>query len=113
VRNGNASDGRRALLAATVLLAACTSTPALIEGEPKVVKDVDIHAYEHHEECLHLGVGERLDYEFTSNQPLDFNIHYHEGKMVLMPIVKDKSQRDSGIFAPLLDYRIVLRRAAK
>ena len=96
-------------------------------GEPKTVRGLDIHAYAIHEECMHLGVDDRLDYEFGSNQPVDFNIHYHQGRAVIAPIVREGTEQDSGLFAPLieqdyclmweagapgalLDYRIVVRR---
>jgi hypothetical protein len=118
------------LFFAAAVLTACATPTALPIGQPKAVKGLDIHAYAMHEECLHLDVGDRLDYEFTSNQPLKFNIHYHEGNAVLMPIARDDAVQDSGLFAPviaqdyclmweagaagaLLDYRVTLRRAAK
>jgi hypothetical protein len=122
---------RMVLLAAgVVLVVACATPTVLSSGEPKVVRGQDIHAYEVHEDCLRLAVGDRLDYEFASNQPVDFNIHYHEGRSVLMPIVRNKARQDSGLFAPvlaqdyclmweagadgaLLDYRIVVRRSDK
>ena len=79
---------------------------------------------------MHLEIGDRLDYDFTANQPVDFNIHYHEGRAVMSPLVRDKTLQDSGVFAPiiaqdyclmweaglagaLLDYRISLRRVAR
>ena len=115
-----------ATLAACVLLAACATTPATAPQWPKTVRGQNIAAYEIHEDCVRLRVGDRLDYEFTTNNPVDFNIHYHEGRTVLMPVVHDKSEQASGIFVPviaqdyclmweagpagaLLDYRINLR----
>lgn len=119
-----------AMVAAAVILAACATEPPLAVDRPKVVRGQDIAAYAIHEECVHLAKGDRLDYDFTANQPVDFNIHYHEGRTVLMPIVRDKTRQDSGLFVPffaqdyclmweagaagaLLDYRISLRPAAR
>jgi hypothetical protein len=97
---------RCAAAAACVLLTACASEPPLAIDRPKVVHGQDIAPYAIHEECLHLAVGDRLDFDFTSNEPVDFNIHYHEGGVVLMPIVRDKTRQDSGLFVPLIaqDY---------
>ena len=27
---------------------------------------------------MHIAIGDRLHYDFTANEPVDFNIHYHE-----------------------------------
>ena len=53
-----------------------------------------------HEDCADLAAGDRLDYRFESTTPVKFNIHYHEGGMVLMPITRDDVTSDSGVFAP-------------
>jgi hypothetical protein len=81
------------------------------------------------EECVQLAVNDRLDYDFSSNYPVDFNIHYREGYAEILPISRDSVEADSGRFVALLaekycltwqagaagallDYRIALRRAA-
>jgi hypothetical protein len=121
---------RGAGLLAGIFLAACASDLRHALDQPKVVRGEDIAAYAMHEQCMHLAVGDRLHYDFTANEPVDFNIHYHEGRAVIAPIVRDKAQQDSGVFAPiiardyclmweagpagaLLDYRISLRPAAR
>jgi hypothetical protein len=129
------ADVRRIALCGTALLAglflaACASDLRLALDQPKVVRGEDIAAYAMHEQCMHIAIGDRLHYDFTANEPVDFNIHYHEGRAVIAPVVRDKTQQDSGVFAPvitqdyclmweagpagaLLDYRISLRRAAR
>ena len=79
---------------------------------------------------MHLDVGDRVEFAFESTEPVDFNVHYHEDKTVVMPIVRDKSRADAGVFAPaiaqdyclmweagaagaLLDYRVRLHAAAR
>jgi hypothetical protein len=121
---------RRAPLLAGLFLAACASDLRHALDQPKVVRGEDISPYAMHEQCMHLEIGDRLDYDFTANQPVDFNIHYHEGRAVMSPLVRDKTLKDSGVFAPiiaqdyclmweaglagaLLDYRISLRRVAR
>ena len=116
-----------AALLAVLLVAGCATKPA-DPTLPKSVRDHAMSPYAMHEECLSAAVGERIEYYFTSTLSVDFNIHYHEAGAVLMPIVRDKTHDDSGLFvAPLaqdyclmweagpagavLDYRYRLRPA--
>jgi hypothetical protein len=50
--------------------------------------------------------GDRLDYRFEAQRPVAFNIHYHEGKAVVMPLSIDNATKESGTFRPLVpqDY---------
>jgi hypothetical protein len=92
-------------LFASVLLAGCATKPVdLYEGI--VVRDHGMSPYVIHEECLRVAAGERIDYSFTSTQPVDFNIHFHDTGVVVMPIVRDKILEDSLLFAPVIpqDY---------
>ena len=129
-RHDAADAAAKFATAACVLVAACANPPPLTIDRPKVVHAKDIAPYALHEECLHLVVGERLDFDFTANDPVDFNIHYREGRAVVSPIVREKTRQDSGLFVPLiaqdycltweagpagalLDYRISLRAPAR
>jgi hypothetical protein len=98
----SAARARRALFAlllAGAALAGCAQKPLAI-GEAKTVAKQDIAPYGIHEDCADLAAGDRLDYRFESTTPVKFNIHYHEGGMVLMPITRDDVTSDSGVFAP-------------
>jgi hypothetical protein len=120
--------GRCAALAASLALAACATDP-VAPGEPKVVRGHPLAAYDVHEECLRLTVGDRVDYYFSATEPLAFNIRYREVNAVVAPIVREGVRADSGIFAPriaqeyclmweagpagaVLDYGLRLRAAA-
>lgn len=109
-----------------LMVGACAETP-LATGEPRVVEKMSVAPYAIHEDCALLTPGDRLDYRFSSTEPVAFNIHYHDGNAVVMPISREGATSDSGIFAPsiaegyclmweagaagaLLDYRIELRR---
>ena len=109
-------------------LAGCAAT--IVPGKVREVKAHPLPPYQMHEECAKLQPGDRLEYSFTANAPLDFNIHYHEGKAVVMPLSRDKVKADSGEFKVLiaqeyclmweagaggtpLDYRVRLIRGAK
>jgi hypothetical protein len=120
------TSGNAALLPALTLAACTTATIAL--DTPKTVTGQPLPPYQYHEECLPLRPGDRIDYGFESSEPVAFNIHYHEGNAVLMPITRENSRADSGIFAPpvaqdyclmweagaagtVIDYWIKVRRA--
>ena len=106
----------------------CGCMAPISPDNPVTVRGHPLPPYEVHEECLRLEQGERVEFAFESTEPVDFNIHYHEGKIVVMPLTRDKSSGDAGVFATpvaqdyclmweagragaLLDYRIRLRRA--
>jgi hypothetical protein len=118
-----------ACVAVSLTLGACAENP-LISGQPKIVEKLSIAPYAIHEDCAQLALGDRLDYHFASSEPVAFNIHYHDGNAVVMPISREGATFDAGIFAPrlaegyclmweagpagaLLDYRVVLRRGAR
>ena len=77
---------------------------------------------------MRLAPGDRAEFTFESTEPVDFNFHYHEGKTIVMPLVREKSRGDAGVFAPpvahdyclmweagpagaVIDYRVRLKRA--
>ena len=117
-----------ALLFAAVALGSCAGTLTVTDGS-KVVSAYPLPSYQVHEECFKLSEGDRVDFAFESSEPVDFNIHYHEGQAVVMPISREKSRSDAGIYVAriaqdyclmweagaagaLINYRIQIRRAA-
>ena len=80
-----------------LVLAGCATPHA--GDPPKIVQGYPLPPYQIHEECLALNPGERVEYRFESTEPVDFNIHYHEGKAVVMPLVREKSREDAGVYA--------------
>ena len=96
--------GSSALVLGALVLAGCATPNA--GDTPKVVQGYPLPSYQIHEECLMLKPGERVLYRFESTAPVDFNIHYHEGKAVVMPLVREKSREDAGVYAVTLaqDY---------
>jgi hypothetical protein len=80
------------------LLAAGCATTAVDPTQPTSVREHAMSPYVVHEECRRVGIGERIEYWFTSTFPVDFNIHYHESGAVVMPIVRDKAREDGGVF---------------
>lgn len=90
-------------IAGAVLLAlpGCAAAPAIEPGKPLEVRAHPLPPYEVHEECASLRPGDRLHYRFESKAPLAFNIHYHEGKAVVMPVTRERATADEGTFVPL------------
>jgi hypothetical protein len=119
----------RALTAAAALsLAACAPAPIGMDA-PRTVRGLVIAPFETHEACLHAKAGERVDYTFEASDPVDFDIHYRDGNTIVMPIVRERSRSDAGVFAArleedyclmweagpigaFLDYQVALRPAA-
>ena len=112
---------------AAVPLCAC-ATAFITADAPKSVARHPLPPYELHEECLQLKRGDRVEFAFESTEPVDFNFHYHEGNTIVMPLVREKSRADAGLFAAqiahdyclmweagaagaLIDYRIRLKPA--
>jgi hypothetical protein len=110
-------------------VSACASEP-LRPGVPREVKGLSINPFELHEECAPMQAGDVLDYHFTAQRPVAFNIHYHEGKAVILPVSRDNVTTEEGTFQPLsprdyclmweagregaiLDYRVTLIRGKR
>ena len=120
---------RSAACALALAVSACASE-TILPGMPREVTEKKINPFEQHEECLRLIPGDWLVYRFTAQRPVDFNIHYHEGKSVIMPLSRDKATEDDATFRPLvaqgycmvweagregaiIDYRILLNRSQR
>lgn len=101
-RPGAAGRGYCALVLA---VSACASE-SLQPGTPRDVTGKAIAPYESHEECAKMVPGDRIDYRFEAQRPVAFNIHYHEGKVLVIPVSVDSTTQESGTFRPLVpqDY---------
>ncbi len=91
-----------AAIALALPLAACAAQPAIAPGAVHEVKAHPLPPFQIHEECVKLEAGDRLDYTFTATAPLHFNIHYHEGNAVIMPVTRDKVVSDTGRFEAIV-----------
>jgi hypothetical protein len=81
-----------AVLAVSLPLAAFASPP--VPGSFSVtVEPKDLH-----EECVHLAKGEKRDYFWRADGPVDFNIHYHRGDKAFYPVKRDGMRGDGGTF---------------
>jgi hypothetical protein len=51
-----------------------------------------------HEECAHLAKGEKRNYYWRADGPVDFNVHYHRGDEAIYPLKRDAMRGDGGTF---------------
>lgn len=96
------------VLAMALPLAGCATQPSIMPGKILEVKAHPLPPYQMHEECAELLAGDRLEYSYDARAPLDFNIHYHEGKAVIMPLSRDKLKSDRGEFKVLIEQEYCL-----
>ncbi len=88
--------GLIALLA--VIPAGCaTEEPYRLDG-PKVVAGLELAPYAIHEECVTLQTTQGVSYFFSSRGPVAFNVHFHDGNAVVMPIDRQPTTEESGDF---------------
>jgi len=119
----------RSRFAAAVALALGGCATETADG-PKQVTALELSPYAAQEECAKLAPGDRLEYRFTADAPVKFNIHYHDGAAIVEPISRDGVTEEAGVFAPILaqdyclmweagvspaslDYRISIRRGPR
>jgi hypothetical protein len=55
------------------------------------------------EVCGKLKKGQAIAWSFSGQQPLNFNIHYHEGKKVVFPLKQDNTASLDGTLAVTVD----------
>jgi hypothetical protein len=91
----------RAALAMLVALAGCASAPP-DPNAARAVDSLEIAPYRAHETCFRLDDGDRLDWRFESRAPVDFNLHYHEGASVIMPVTVRASDGSAGIYRAIV-----------
>jgi len=112
---------------AALALAGCAATMGA--GQAKVVHEHPLPSYQIYEECFRLDDGDRVEFRFESTEPVDYNLHYHEGNAVVMPMSSEKSTEHAGVYlatlaedyclmweagaaGALIDYRILIKPAS-
>jgi hypothetical protein len=89
-------------LSPLVLALALAAPPALAEAPADAGKARD---FDHTlkpggvaEECLRLEAGKSRSFRWASNDPVDFNIHYHHGDKVTYPVKHARQTQGDGRF---------------
>lgn len=93
----------RSALALLITLAAGTTGAASAELVPidwgpdgRFAREASLPATKFVELCGPLAAGSRIDWTFEATAPLNFNIHYHEGKDVRFPAKQDQVAKADG-----------------
>jgi hypothetical protein len=84
-------------------VASCAGAP--LGNDTRMRDGVAIAPYATHDECFDLAAGDKLDYRYDSNAPVDFEIRYRGDAFVVSPIVRPHSTADSDIFEALIPAR--------
>jgi len=50
------------------------------------------------EDCVKMKAGQSREFDWTSDAPVDFNVHWHEGDKVEYPVKIDKQWKGKGRF---------------
>ena len=95
---------RRGIVAALVACAGCASAPPPDPDAERVGDGIEIAPFRAHEACLRLEDGDKLDWRFESRAPVDFNLHYHEGPSVVMPLSLNASYGASGVYTVIATH---------
>ncbi len=83
---------------AALALCGCTA-PLITADAPKTVRAHPVQPYQIHEECFALRPGDRVEFGFKSSEPVTFNLYYRAGNAIVMPVVRESSREDAGIYA--------------
>lgn len=52
------------------------------------------------EKCMAVTSKQKLEYQFTTSKPVNFNIHFHVGDAVYYPVKRDKTTGEADRFQP-------------
>ena len=80
-----------------LLLASCTTALAADPAKP-IPFSAALEAGRIHEECARLEAGEKRNYHWKADAPVDFNIHFHRGNDVTYPVKRTAMRGDGGTF---------------
>jgi hypothetical protein len=83
-------------LAAAVVLAA--TLPAAASGDEWRSVDAKLEPGKMHESCMSIEAGDKRRYQWKSDAPVDFNIHFHKGAEILYPVKSSGMRGDGGTF---------------
>jgi hypothetical protein len=88
----------RGLPCVAALACGACATPGITPDAPRTVRAHPLPSYQIHEECVTLRPGDRVEYAFESDLPVAFNLHYREGNAVVIPVARDGSLEDAGVY---------------
>jgi hypothetical protein len=81
------------------LLATALALPAASAADNGVGRfSIEVAGAGAGERCLKLEAGQTLRYRFSASAPVDFNIHYHRGDQVMMPVERNAVRTLDGVY---------------
>ena len=83
---------------ALLLAVAFLAPPAIAAGTSAGAFSAALEPGGMHEECAHLGKGEKRSYYWRADGPVDFNVHYHRGEEAVYPVKREAMRGDGGTF---------------
>jgi hypothetical protein len=90
-----------ALMAVLALFAGPATAADLVPlewtAEGRFEKDLTVPAGKFVEVCGKLAAKDSVRWQFEASAPMNFNIHYHEGKKVLFPAKRDQVDKASDV----------------
>jgi hypothetical protein len=96
------------LIVTATVFALCDSVAAQVvpvqwDAAGQFSKELPIAPGKFVEACEKLPKGARVAWSFEATSPIDFNIHYHEGKQVRFPAQNSQVAKDEGTLTTGLD----------
>jgi hypothetical protein len=88
------------IVAATciAILVGCATAPERLVA-PIAVFGVELAPYAAIEQCMALEAGDRVGYRFDAKLPVAFNVHFHDGNAVILPVTRDRTTAEAGDFS--------------
>ncbi len=84
-------------LAAAVLALAAIVPPAIAADEWRPI-DVKLEPGKMLESCMSIDAGDKRRYNWKSDAPVDFNIHFHKGAEIVYSVKNSGMRGDGGTF---------------
>lgn len=97
----------RIAVAVAAMLASCVAAP-LAPGAPKAVRGQRMPPHELHDECFAMARGDEVRWRFVADEAVDFAVQYRDGKVVVLPLTRERVTADDGRFAALVAGRYCL-----
>lgn len=89
----------RSLALLAILLSGLAEAPARAAERGEGAFEFTLGAGAMEEVCFRLAAQEVARWSFVADMPVDFNLHWHEGKTVHMPVRRDAARADAGRYA--------------
>lgn len=77
--------------------------PLAWTAEGRFERDMTVPASKFVEVCGKLAARDQVRWQFEASAPMNFNIHFHEGKKVLYPAKRDQVDKASDVLDVKLD----------